>query len=132
MSVSGVDADDVGGTAAFGAVVGIGGQLDVDLVGFVDDVVVGNDVAAGVDNEAGAEGLALSANAAICAIISTLAATAEEAVEEVLHVALVAVVATVGVVRGQRKSFAAATAEVGRLLRQRYRVDVDHRWSRPV
>ena len=56
-----VDADDRGGTAVIGCVVGIGGELDVDLVGLVDDVVVGDDVAARIDDEAGAEGLALAA-----------------------------------------------------------------------
>ena len=70
-------------------VVGIGGELDVDLVGLVDDVVVGDDVAARVDDKAGAQGLALAA--AVGAVISARAAlAAEEAVEEVLHVALVA------------------------------------------
>ncbi len=84
----GVDADDVGGTAVLGVAVGIGGELDVDLVGLVDDVVVGDDVAARIDDEAGAEGLALAA--ALVAVIAALAAlAAEEAVEEVLHVALV-------------------------------------------
>ncbi len=38
--------------------VGIGGELDVDLVGLLDHVIVGDDVALGVDDEAGAERLA--------------------------------------------------------------------------
>ena len=49
-----------GGTAFFAGAVGVGGELDVDLVGFIDDVIVGDDVAARVDDEAGAEGLARS------------------------------------------------------------------------
>ena len=92
----GVDADDVGGTAVVGRVVGIGGELDVDLVGLVDDVVVGDDVAARVDDEAGAEGFALVAAGAVIAAIATLAA--EEAVEEVLHVAGVCWLVIVAVV----------------------------------
>jgi hypothetical protein len=52
-------------------------------------VVVGDDVAARVDDEAGAEGLALAAAWSVAIIAAALAAlAAEEAVEEVLHVAL--------------------------------------------
>ena len=40
---------------------GIGRELDVDLVGLVDDVIVGDDVALGIDDEAGAERLAHAA-----------------------------------------------------------------------
>ncbi len=69
---------------------GVGGELDVDLVGFVDDVIVGDDVAARVDDEAGAEGAALGAVTVVVAVTAALAA--EEAIEEVLHVALVGLV----------------------------------------
>ena len=49
-----VDANDGGGVAlhAGEAVFGLAGELDVDLVGLVDDMVVGDDVAARVDDEA--------------------------------------------------------------------------------
>ena len=56
-----VDSDYSGGTAWIAGLVGIAGELDVDLVGFIDDVVVGDDVAAGVDDEAGTESAAFSA-----------------------------------------------------------------------
>ncbi len=79
-----VDADDAR-RAAEVLRVGIGGELDVDLVGLLDDVIVGDDVALGVDDEAGAERLAdLAVVAAI--LIGHLAA--EESVEEVLEVIL--------------------------------------------
>ena len=52
-----IGADDAGGTAEV-LRIGIGGELDVDLVGLFDDVIVGDDVALGIDDEAGAEGLA--------------------------------------------------------------------------
>jgi hypothetical protein len=76
-----VDADDFGGTAlvAFRIV----GEADEDAVGFVDDVVVGNDVAAGIDDEAGAEGLAF-----LAVIATHIGVLAEEAVEEVLEATL--------------------------------------------
>ena len=65
--------------------VGIGGELDVDLVGFVDDVIVGDDVALGIDDKAGAERLLhLAVIAAVVRAAGRLAA--EEAVEEVLEV----------------------------------------------
>ncbi len=83
-----VHADDVGETAVVAVVFRVGRELDVDVVGFVDDVVVGDDVAAGIDDEAGAEGAAFCAVTAVVSV--TAALTAEEAVEEVLHVALVA------------------------------------------
>ncbi len=62
--------------------VGIGGQLDVDFVGLVDDVVVGDDVALGIDDEAGSQRLTHLA-AVIFALVGHL--PAEEAVEEVLE-----------------------------------------------
>ncbi len=125
----GIDADDLGGTAFVVGVVGIGGELDVDLVGFVDDVVVGDDVAAGVDDEAGAEGLALAAGVVVTLVAALAALAAEEAVEEVLHVAGGLVVAAVGGVglELQRALLraAAAGARVGGLLGQGLGVDVD-------
>ena len=67
----------------------IGRELDVDLVGLFNDVVVGDDVALGIDDEAGAEGftdLAIVA-AVVEAIFTILAATAaKEALEEILKV----------------------------------------------
>ena len=81
-----VDADDAGGTAKILSV-GIGGELDVDFVGFVDDVVVGDDVALGIDDEAGAERfLHLAIVGAVIGAAGRLAA--KEAVEEVLKVVL--------------------------------------------
>ena len=78
-----VDADDARGTAEV-LRIGIGGELDVNLVGLFDDVVVGDDVALGIDDEAGAEGLADLAVVAAVALVGDLAA--EEAIEEVLEV----------------------------------------------
>ena len=66
--------------------VGIGGELDVDLVGLVDDVIVGDDVALGIDDEAGAERLAAPGRRRRRPWSGNLAA--EEAVEEVLEVVL--------------------------------------------
>jgi hypothetical protein len=88
-------------------------------------MVVGDDVAARVHDEAGAEGLA-HAEALVFAVISALAAlAAEEAVEEVLHVALVALVSLIAA-EGDDLA-AAAGAPVGGLLGNRLGVDVDHR-----
>ena len=77
-----VDADDAGGASEI-LRVGVGGELDVDLVGLFDDVVVGDDVALGIDDEAGAEGFAHLA-VVIVALVGIL--SAEEAIEEVLEV----------------------------------------------
>ena len=124
-----IDADDGGGTAWIGGIVGVAGKLDVDLVGFVDDVIVGDDVAVGVDDEAGAESAAL---AAVATVVVTLAAalTAEEAVEEVLHVAgglgLVVVVSTTVALRLMRGAATPARLDGG-LLGQLFGVDVDDR-----
>ena len=107
MSVSLSKPTTVAGTAVVRAVVGVGGELDVDLVGLIDDVVVGDDVAARIDDKAGAKGVAL---AAVGAVFSAAPLAAEEAVEEVLHVALVAVIAAVGAVRASR-SLAAGRAD---------------------
>ena len=52
-----VCADYARGTAEFLAI-RIGGELDVDFVGLLDHVIVGDDVALGIDDEAGAEGFA--------------------------------------------------------------------------
>jgi hypothetical protein len=51
-----VDADHARRTAQILGV-GIGGELDVDLVGLLDHVIVGDDVALGIDDEARAERL---------------------------------------------------------------------------
>src|SRR5215472_13816317 len=124
-----VDADDAR-RAAEVLGVGVGGELDVDLVGLVDDVVVGDDVALGVDDETGAEGLA-DLVIAVIALVGDLAA--EEAVEEVLEagvlvlIVLVVVVAAVGVllIRLVAVVEAAAAGAVSRLLGQRLSVDID-------
>ncbi len=73
----------MGRASVIGAAFGIGGELDVDVVGFVDDVIVGDDVAARVDDEAGAESLVLAAawSVAVIGVLATLAA--KEAVEAV-------------------------------------------------
>ena len=55
-----VDADHARRTAQV-LVVRVGGELDVDLVGLLDNVIVGDDVALGIDDEAGAERLACTA-----------------------------------------------------------------------
>ena len=78
-----IDADDVRRTAQV-LRVGIGGELDVDLVGLVDHVIVGDDVALGIDDEAGAERLLHLA--VVAAILPSGSLAAEEAVEEVLEV----------------------------------------------
>ncbi len=116
-----IDSDYRGNTAWVAVAVGIAGEPDVDFVGFIDDVVVGDDVAAGIDDETGAESTAFSAGA--IAVVTTLAA--EEAVEEVLHVAggLLAVVA-IGVV-WLGKPLAAASAFVGGRLGQLLCIDVN-------
>jgi len=109
-----------------GAAIGVRGKLDPDFVGLVDDVVVGNDVAARVDNEAGAQCLANAGALVVVAPTATLAA--EEAVEEVLHVALVASVSAViaiGRLRRNRAALqAAASARGGGLLGHRFRIDI--------
>src|SRR5580698_1213724 len=129
-----VDADDMRGTA-FVTVVWVGGELDEYLVGLLDDVVVGDDVALGIDDEAGAERLAhLIVVSAV--LVGSLAA--EEAVEEVLEVALalalalllvVVAVAVAGVLRMRVGNGAIAgplAAFVHGLLGKRLGVDVDH------
>ena len=86
-----VDADDSCGAAEVAsAAFGVGGKLDENSVGFIDDVVVGDDVAARVNDEAGAESAALAA-AHLRVVVATVGVTlvAEEAAEEVLHVLLV-------------------------------------------
>jgi len=113
----------VGWTAFFAwrATVRIGGEANEDLVGLIDDVIVGDDVAARVDDEAGAEGFALATEAAVVVTVATLAA--EEAVEKVLHVAGLLLVVIVAALRS------ALTATVfldGGLLGQGVGGDVDH------
>ncbi len=109
----GIDADDSRGAALEAlSIVGIAGELDVDLVGLVDDVIVGDDVAARVNDEAGAESLALAAYAVKGSSLSPPPWPAEELVEEVLHIPL-AGVATVGI--GVAPG-AAALGSDGRLL----------------
>src|SRR5207248_415613 len=114
----GIGADDLGEMPVVEGVIGVAVELDVDLVGFVDDVIVGNDVTARVDDEARAEGFALGVAGAV---IATLAA--EEAVEEVLHIArrLLIVIAAVWV--GNLRAAAVASGRVG-LLGQGDGVDV--------
>ena len=67
-------------------VIGIGRELDVNLVGLVDHVIVGDDVAFGIDNEARTQRLLHLAVVALIGPAGNLAA--EEAVEEVLEVVL--------------------------------------------
>ena len=122
----GVDADNVGRAAVVGRIVAVGGELHVDLVGFVDDVVVGDDVAAGVHDEAGAERLVLVGGVgAVIAAHSTLAA--EEAIEEVLHVAGSLVVRIIVVSAVGRSLAATGSSAGGGLFGQGDGVDVDHR-----
>ena len=109
-----VDADDFGGTAL--VAFRIAGEADEDPVGFVDDVVVGDDVAARIDDEAGAEGLAF------LAVIATaeIGILAEEAVEEVLEAALalpLSIALTLAVAVALRALIViVAVVAVGRLL----------------
>ena len=123
-----VDADYRGGTAIVaGATIRIGRKLDVDLVGFVDDVIVGNDVATGIYDEARAESSAF-ATLTIAVIIAAATLAAEEAIEEILHVSwlLLVVVTAVRVVGTERAALSAAMATAGhRLLGHRLCVDVD-------
>ena len=83
-------------------ILGLVGELHEDAVCLFDDVVVGDDIAAWVDDEAGAEGLTLAARTVL--VISTAAAAgvlpAEKAVEEILHIALVRLVLIVAAGRG--------------------------------
>ena len=116
----------------------IGGELDVDLVGLLDDVIVGDDVALGIDDEARAERFLHAA--ALVAAIRRGNLAAEEAVEEVLEVvgtlallrlivvAVIAVIARILLI-GLSLEVEVARPLVGRLLGQRLRVDVHHRRS---
>ena len=78
-----VDADHARRTAQILGV-GIGGELDVNLVGLLDHVIVGDDVALGIDDEARAQRLLHSA--ALVAALGRGNLAAEEAVEKVLEV----------------------------------------------
>src|ERR1019366_1898987 len=82
-----VDADDARRPAQV-LRVGVGGELDVDFVSLVDYVVIGDDVALGVDDEAGPEGFANAASTAIFTVALVRRLAAKEAVEEVLEIAL--------------------------------------------
>ena len=121
-------------------VVGIGRELDVDLVGLIDHVIVGDDVALGIDDEAGAQRLANTAAAPLVAVIAChRAPAAEEAVEEVLEVALPPSSpppAAAGLHHrdsagfcglGWTRPWKLRRAFIGRLLGQRLGIDVDHR-----
>ena len=127
-----VSADDARRTAEVLGV-GIGGELDENLVGFFHDVIVGDDVAPGVDDEAGAEGF-LYAAAVIAAIGSAGNLAAEEAVEEVLEVALalalrllIFIVAVAGILRyGLDAAVEVAAALVIGLLGKGLGVDIHH------
>ena len=104
------------------AIVGLTCELDVDAVGLVNDVIVGDDVAARVDDEAGAKGLTLATAWPVVIFVAATTTTAtgilaaEEAIEEVLHITLIgsalAVLAAVWVTRCLR------------LLRDLFGVDV--------
>ena len=96
-------------------------------------MVVGDDVAAWVDDEAGAQGLAFAASGGTILVVTlALAALAtEEAVEEVLHItlirlALVFVSAAVRVAAGRGD---AATLAAGGALGDLFGVDVDDSWA---
>ena len=111
-------------------VVGIGGQLDVNLVGLLDHVIVGDDVALGIDDEARAQRFA---NLVLVPASLVRHLAAEEAIEEVLEVALalllVVVVAIVAGLLGQllHEAMRIATALVRGLLGEGLGVDVHHR-----
>ena len=62
----------------------VGRKLHIDAIRFFHHVVIGNDVAAGIHDEAGAEGLA----DLVTLVAAAWPLTAKEAVEEVLKVLL--------------------------------------------
>jgi hypothetical protein len=118
---------------------GIAHEVDLDLVGFVDDVIVGHDVALGIDDNAGAERALPHVLLRHAATLTTLAA--KEAVKEILEGALslalalalalsaltliiLILVLVIFVVWSLRL---AATPVNGRVLECRLGVDVDHR-----
>ena len=85
--------DDLGGIADRGRLTH---QADADTVGFVHHVEVGDNVAAGADNHAGAERLRGHISAARRSAVTTLWSLAEETVEPILHSTIAALVAGTG------------------------------------
>jgi len=131
-----VGADDAGGTAEI-LRVRIAGKLDEDLVGFFDHVVIGDDVALGVDDEARTQRLANLSIIAAVTLIRYL--STEEAVEEVLEIVLtltalvliivvrvVAGVLRVGLDAVVRVRQEPAAAFIAGVFRQRLGIDIDH------
>jgi hypothetical protein len=106
-------------TIAGDVVLRIGRELHIDVVGTVDDVIVGDDVATVIDDVSRAE----RATRALVRHGTAGDLAAEEAVEEVLHVALV----SAALFAFRRLGLRAATVLLGRsLLGQRFGVDVHH------
>ncbi len=109
----------------------IGRELDVNLVGLLNHVIVGNDVSLWIDNEARAKRLP---DGAIIPAFLVGHLAAEEAVEEVLEVALpLALLRFVGLVfvarilgNGLDAAMGVAAALVHRLLGQGLGVDIHH------
>ena len=81
-----IDANDLRGAAVVGGIVGVGRELDENFVGLVDNVIVGDDVAARIDDEAGAKRFTNTAAIQAAAIIRTLRRGRRKAIEEVLEV----------------------------------------------
>src|ERR1022692_3006125 len=107
-------------------VVGHGGgivhQLYVDAIGFLDHVIVGHDVALGVDDDAGTQGALAQIVGPKALVRTSLAALAtKKAVEEVLE-RTVFVAATRSFLAGGH-----AAAATVRVLDRRFGADVDHR-----
>ena len=138
----GIDADDFRGTAVIGGIVRIGGELDKDFVRLVHHVIVGDDVAARIDDEAGAERFTNATAIRAAAVIRSLSArSAEEAVEEVLEIVvrtlllLLIVVAAALLVVGRLRivwvamgvALRAATAAGAALVGQGLGVDIHDR-----
>ena len=90
-----VGADNSGETALHESVVRVGREPDPYLVGLVDHMVIGDDVAAGVNDKSGAERLLLLAT---CIWAAHSGAASEEVFEEVLEIALALILALVVVV----------------------------------
>ena len=142
--VSGFIKTDDDGGSAFIVIVTIRGELDVDFVGLLDDVIVGDDVALGVNDEAGAEGLpdalliVLTVAEAGHAVGCLAVLTTEEVIKEVLHAALAALLALLVVViltiAGVLGDGSDAAVHVGflfvaALLGEGGGVDVDDGWA---
>src|SRR5215469_520644 len=117
----------------------LSGSVDsyVDLVGLVDNVIVGDDVALAVDDEAGTQGFTNAALVVAVALVGSL--PPKEAVEEVLKVVLavllILVVAApalpvIGILRVGLHAAPVGHAPAGAvhgLLGQRLGVDIDDR-----